>query len=372
MRSIVWGLFGLVAVGCDDGGGEDPVEDAAVAPEPQPEGEPAPQPDGEPAPQPEGEPAPQPEGEPAPQPEGEPEPEPPAAGWSSGPAVGTGPIQEIAVVALNQKIYVIGGFDAQARVVNRVSAFDPATGAWAAVAPIPARMHHANAAVLDGKIWVVGFLDGLTFSADRRAFVYDPAADAWSPGPDLPPMFGRGAAGTVAIGRKIYVVGGLSGRAVYPFVHAYDVDAGAWERLPDLPTIRDHMAIGAVAGKIVVAGGRAGDINSHVDRVDVFDPAVGEWTIGAPMPTSRGGCAAAVVGDELVVIGGEGNRGDPSGVYAAVEAYDAVNDAWRSLDPMPVPKHGMWAAAIDGVIYVPGGATVQAFGAVDDHAILVP
>ncbi|MGK0358830.1 MAG: N-acetylneuraminic acid mutarotase [Bradymonadia bacterium] len=294
------------------------------------------------------------------------------SGWSDAPAVGTGAIQEIAVVALNGAIYVIGGFDAQARVLNRVSRFDPATGEWSAVADLPARMHHANAAVVDGRIWVLGFLGGIDFGSDPRGYLYDPADDTWTPGPSLPEGFGRGAAGTVAIGSTIYIVGGFSSRAVYPFVHAYDTAAQTWTRLPDLPTERDHMAIGAIDGKIVVAGGRAGAIGSHVDRVDIFDPAVGEWTTGAAMPTSRGGGAAAVVGGELFVIGGEGNRGAESGVFAEVEAYDLAADSWRSLDPMPNPRHGMWAASVDGRIYIPGGADTQAFGAVDTHEILTP
>jgi hypothetical protein len=37
---------------------------------------------------------------------------------------------------------------------------------------------------------------------------------------------------------------------------------------------------------------------------------------------------------------------------------------------MPTPRHGMGAAATGGRLYVPGGATVQAFGAVATHEIL--
>jgi hypothetical protein len=59
-------------------------------------------------------------------------------------------------------------------------------------------------------------------------------------------------------------------------------------------------------------------------------------------------------------------------VFDQVEAYDLAADRWRVLDPMVTPRHGMWAAAVDGRIYVPGGATRQAFGAVDTHEILVP
>jgi N-acetylneuraminic acid mutarotase len=90
------------------------------------------------------------------------------------------------------------------------------------------------------------------------------------------------------------------------------------------------------------------------------------------MPTARGGCAAAVVGSRIVVIGGEGNAAQESGVFSEVEAYDTAADQWEALEPMRTPRHGMGAATIDGLVYVPGGATTQGFGAVDTHEAIAP
>jgi hypothetical protein len=88
------------------------------------------------------------------------------------------------------------------------------------------------------------------------------------------------------------------------------------------------------------------------------------------MLTPRGGCAAATLGDRTFVFGGEGNAALPSGVFPELEAY--TPDSWEALEPMPTPRHGTGAAELDGVIYVPGGATMQAFGAVDTHEAYVP
>jgi N-acetylneuraminic acid mutarotase len=73
----------------------------------------------------------------------------------------------------------------------------------------------------------------------------------------------------------------------------------------------------------------------------------------------------------FVVVGGEGNAAAASGVFDDVEAYDPATDAWDVLEPMLTPRHGTGAAELNGKLYVPGGATQQAFGAVDTNEVYV-
>jgi N-acetylneuraminic acid mutarotase len=79
--------------------------------------------------------------------------------------------------------------------------------------------------------------------------------------------------------------------------------------------------------------------------------------------------AGAVLDGRLFVFGGEGS-GMGSGVFPNVEAYDPAADRWETLPAMSVPRHGFGAATLDGRIYLPGGATSQGFGPVDDHSVL--
>ena len=87
---------------------------------------------------------------------------------------------------------------------------------------------------------------------------------------------------------------------------------------------------------------------------------------------SDNAAAAAFLAGSFFVMGGEGNLASPVGVFAETERYDPSRDAWSSLAVMTTPRHGTGAAALDGVIYVPGGATTQAFGAVAVHQAFVP
>ena len=155
-------------------------------------------------------------------------------------------------------------------------------------------------------------------------------------------------------------------------VSAYDTSNDSWEVLAAMPQPSDHLVAGAVNGIFYAIGGRNGGIDGVVNTVRAYDPADDSWQSVAPMPTARGGCAAATLNGVIYVFGGEGNPNIPGGVFDNVSAYDAVRDSWTVLAPMQTPRHGTGAAAVDGVIYVPGGATKQAFGAVDTHEAYVP
>jgi N-acetylneuraminic acid mutarotase len=284
-----------------------------------------------------------------------------AATWVALPPLPS-PQQEVAVVALGGKVYVIGGFDVASQPTAAVNVYDPKAKRWAAAAPLPQPLHHVNAAVVGDRIYVAGALSSVAFTAVGTTLAYDPVANAWTPKAAMPAGTQRGGSFVGAIGTTIYVAGGLRNGSVADF-SSYDTVKDEWAALPALDAAVDHGMTAVFAGKLYAIGGRSAVITSHVARVDMFDPATSKWTPRAPMPTSRGGAAAAVAKGVIVVAGGEGNAALPSGVFADVEAYDPVADKWITLPSMRTPRHGTGAATVDDVVYVPGGGDVQAFGA---------
>lgn len=291
--------------------------------------------------------------------------------WTAAAALPGGARQETAVVALGGKVYVLGGFDGGLAVVSDVEVFDPALGTWSTAQPLPVAMHHANAAVADGKIWVLGYLSGFDFAVHGEVYSYDPGADEWTARMAMPLGTERGASSVAADGNQIYVAGGLrDGGAVADFsvFSATTGTGGTWTGLVDLPAARDHGAAGAIGGIFYAAGGRSADIGSHVPDLLAWDPATpASWSVKTPMPTSRGGIAAAVMGAKLYVFGGEGNAATTTAVFAESESYDPLTDTWTSLQPMLTPRHGTGAATVGDRIWVPGGADEDAFAAVDTN-----
>lgn len=281
--------------------------------------------------------------------------------WAADPGMPGGPRQETGVVALGDRVVVVGGFTL-AEVVGTVEAYEPASGTWSAMPPVPEPLHHANVAVVDGLLYVTGYLTGGQFEESGGVWIYDPAASTWSPGTPMPAGTERGSSAVGVIGSRIFVAGGYRRGAVAD-VSAYDTRADAWEVLPPLPAPRDHLVGGVVDGVLYAIGGRALGFTDFQDPVLSFDPTLGQWCARSAMPTPRAGSAAAVLDGRIVIAGGEGS-GSPTGVFADVDAYDPATDTWTLLTPMATPRHGTGAAVVSGALVVPGGATVQGFGAV--------
>lgn len=268
---------------------------------------------------------------------------------------------EMAVAELAGKIYVIGGYPSTRKTVNAVQVYDPRTDRWELTTPLPLAVNHTTAAAVKGKLYVIGGQQHAESDPARAGFVdtvfeYDPAKATWSRRAPMPTARGGGAAAVV--GDKIYVAGGRPPRG-HDFA-VYDPSVDKWTMLQDLPTQRNHLAAAAIDGKIYVVGGRfQGGFRSKMTNVlEVFDPKSGAWTTRKPMPTTRGGINGIVANGCLHVFGGEGNSADPKGLFHQHEVYNPATDSWQSLEPMPVPVHGVTGAAfLNGWIHLPGGGT---------------
>lgn len=290
--------------------------------------------------------------------------------WRSAAPLGRGPRQETAVVAWRGEVVVLGGYDETQAFGTRVEAYDPLLDSWRDLPDLPVAMHHANAVIVDDQLWVVGFL-GAGFREDGRIFMLGPSASDWQAVGEMPANRARGASVVSAYEGAIYIVGGLARVAPVAAVDRFDPRTGEWQSLPPIPRFVDHAVGAIIDGRFYVAGGRAGLIGAHTSDLDIFDLQTFEWSVGPSMPTSRGGAAAAVRDGVLFVMGGEGNSASPpSNLFREVESFDPGRQRWRSHAPLSPARHGMGAAAVNGRIYVPGGADIEAFGAVDTHQVL--
>ena len=290
--------------------------------------------------------------------------------WARAPDLLRGVAQETAAVAADGKIYVLGGFQSLERS-TLVQVFDPAACAWSRGPDMPKDVHHLNAAVVGSTIYVVGAMqDGGSYTAIGDTWSWNPATDAgWSIRTPMPAGTERGASAVGVIDGKIYVAGGLRNGSRTD-VSFYDPVGDTWTPAPPLPLPRDHACGGGIGGKLYVVGGR--NLNPGSPEANVFEltPGVG-WIERVPMPTRRAGAACGVSGDRIIVAGGERNPAAGSrGVFPQVEAYNAILNTWETLAPMPTPRHGMGAAVWDGRFYVPGGADQQGAGAVAIHEVL--
>lgn len=284
----------------------------------------------------------------------------PRSRWTALAPLPAGPRQELGVAAVQQTVYAIGGFDGE----GLVEAYDVGADRWRPVASLPAPRNHVGAAALDGSVYSVGGFAGLGFQPTREVYRYDPGLDRWQEVAPLPTA--RGALAVVALNGGVHAIGGSGPGGSVARHDRYLPATDVWAELAPLPTFaarpgaRNHLAAAVIDGRIYAVGGRGGPDVPYLDR---YDPESNAWEVLAPMPTARSGLAAVAIDGHLVAIGGEVNPAHPRRVFPQVEVYDPASNRWTSLDPMPVPRHGIGAAVVAGLIYVPGGAITAGFDA---------
>lgn len=293
--------------------------------------------------------------------------------WTSLANISIGTLQEHVTLLLSPtQLATVGGLVSNGSTTNLLLLYDIPTNTWKQGAPVPNTINHANAAVHDGKLFVLGGLSGASgWPATSNSWVYDPQKDSWSPLAPVPSSAARGAAGTGIYNGTIYLGGGILalGGPTVDIVSAYEIASNKWIDLPAaasrLPEGRDHTGTVQIGSKLYITGGRENGATNTKDTVFILDMAnvsAGWKTANGKMPTARGGLAAAAVGHRIYTFGGEGNTALSTGVFNQTEVYDTISDTWERLTAMELPRHGTSAVSVGGKVYIPGGAVVQGAG----------
>ena len=177
-----------------------------------------------------------------------------------------------------------------------------AQGKWRLGAPIPQGANEVLGAAVGGQVYVYGGQDPSN-TPQGIFYKYDPGKNDWTQLPSNPVPVHHGSA--VSIGNKFYVIGGFrlpdSGKGGwYPENKAwvFDAETQKWSALPNMPTARGALAAVAVGKKIYVIGGGTipqgkqlpggltpgGDVEL-LGTMEVLDTDTNTWSSLASMPT---------------------------------------------------------------------------------------
>lgn len=177
------------------------------------------------------------------------------------------------LVALGGKLYVVGGW--QLNGAERTAwpdallALDLAAEPmrWTST-PAPFKRRALIAAAFDGKLWAIGGFDEES-EPSRRVDVYDPRANAWTSGPELPgpDLNGFAPAACVQDGRLYVSTGDGALLRLNARADGWDAVAAATPRIV-------HRLV-PFGGQVLVLGGAArGDNLDLVEAVRVDDAAL--------------------------------------------------------------------------------------------------
>lgn len=281
---------------------------------------------------------------------------------------------------VNGKIYVFGDYNHSPNN-DSVFIYDPETNSWGSGTPMPPDPCGASrtpgrgmaaAAAVNGIIYLFGGNNNFSNCWLQSVVAYNPATDTWGSRTPMPTT-DRGLMTATAVGNDIYVIGGADSydqTHPYNLVEVYHTDTDSWTVLgPVMLMGRSHHAAVAIGAKIYLIGGVTGQPYQLVSQVDVFDTTTGVWTQAAPLPTPRMGLSAVLMNGKIYAVGGSAD-GMP---LAVVEEYDPVLNCWRRVTSLPSARtRGCAAAAVDAtgihfIHFIGGNIGGGPKGALDDN-----
>jgi N-acetylneuraminic acid mutarotase len=233
---------------------------------------------------------------------------------------------------------------------------------WVSRASMPVASRSFGAAVVDGKVYVIGGKNAGNYLHVNEE--YDPATDTWTTRASMPTP--RYYLAVAVYQNKIYCIGGSNGTdpitgadTVTGANEVYDPATNTWASKVPMPTARDGLIVNVVNGKIYLIGGVNVTSGGPLNVNEVYDPATDSWATKSPIPIPVNFCASAVVDDRIYVMGGSPSNGVATG---SNQIYDPATDNWASGKPLPTAVTEAAAGATTGLlapkrIYVIGGRT---------------
>lgn len=170
---------------------------------------------------------------------------------------------------LGGKLYAVGGVGPDG-VVDDTFVFDTASQDWSTMPGPPTKLEHLALVRHEGRLYAIAgralTLESINASVQR----FDPQTGAWTQLPPLP----RATSGHVAVATRndyLVVLGGEGPEGVHADAFALDLRRPRrWRTLPELAPARTGFGIAAAGSKVFVFGG-AGDDPAYYDLTQRID-----------------------------------------------------------------------------------------------------
>ena len=282
---------------------------------------------------------------------------------------------EPASIVLDDKLYVLGGYESGIKSGKNLHVFDPGAavgGVWTKLQDLPSSITHVNLAPGDTGFWFAGGMKDMDRSKEIKDHIiaefwhFDPELDRYTAGPTLPGR--RAGGGLVRFGDNLHYISGLMedrdtdspDHWVFDLASWRETGGGMWKSLAPLPLARNQLMVTVFNEKIYVIGGQLNHDSQQLDQpnVDIYDPVTDSWSSGPSLPYghSHSEGATFTYDNRIWMVGGHSTRdGETKGLCENILSLGEGEDEWELTFKLPRKLSSPAAKVVEGRLYVAGG-----------------
>ncbi|XP_063077700.1 kelch repeat and BTB domain-containing protein 13 [Engraulis encrasicolus] len=217
---------------------------------------------------------------------------------------------------------------------------DEEEGAWRILTdlPVDSSTSMAGVAVLDGRLYVIGGVVGVSKVTVDRGFCYDPQTNSWT---DIPgPAQSRYDFTLLGLEGKLYAFGGEHGRKIMSSAEVFDAATETWSFIQHTPRPVGGAAGAVCRRRIFVCFWKP------PNTTDVYEyvPSEDEWTLVTTMVHHQSyGHGMVAHRDNLYVM-----RNGPSDDFlrCLIDCYNITTGQWSTLPGHYVNSKGALFSAV--------------------------
>ena len=265
-------------------------------------------------------------------------------------------------------ILLVGGHN-DATYSKDVMGYDPMRSVCFRVTTMPSPRTLLTAEILDGKLYCLGGICGLTGDIAKTGFSFDFRSGKWE---DVPPMqTERAAAKMVAMDDKLWIVGGFNnvGESLNTMEY-FSPEENTWIQLQEkMRSRRSFAGVAVHKSTLVVVGGYDSDPQVSLDSTEFFDFKELKWTTSSvSLLVPRAGHAVALSDGVLYAVGGFNARNRiarSEDAFAHAEELRLMDNeaSWTlsNLVRLSVPRDGLGVFMHNATLCVIGGRSKTGF-----------
>ncbi|MFT4344188.1 MAG: Kelch repeat-containing protein [Candidatus Woesearchaeota archaeon] len=256
-------------------------------------------------------------------------------------------LAEFASTIHNETIYFGGGFEPEGITSSLFIKYNPHNNNFTQLQNIPIGLHHTSIAYLNGKIYLAGGWENLSYEATNYFYKYNTKNNTWTKKEEMP--YARAAHRVIPYNNSIYVIGGVGESP--ETILKYTINENRWKEVIDLPVKKEHHTVEIYNKKIYIVSGRWNGRN--IASVTVLNLETKEFS-SIPIPKGVSGHASTIIGNKLHIIGGENLQTIKS--YNTHQILNLETEQLYHGAPLPTKRHGHHSHTYNNSIIVLGGA----------------